>query len=70
MSSSAFVGMAVSSGNTTTLNTTSLDLVNIYSLIAIDPGITNEIMVDDGVATKDGVEAELTNGVVVVVELL
>lgn len=51
MTAAAFVGVAVSSGNTTSLNTTSVDKVDDFDVVAVDPGITGEIIVDSAATT-------------------
>jgi hypothetical protein len=51
MTSAAFVGVAVSSGNTTALNTTATDMVDNFDIVAVDPGIADEIIVDSAATT-------------------
>ena len=47
MSGTAYVGLAVSSGSTTALNTTGMDNVDTADIVAITPAISNKIFVDD-----------------------
>jgi len=46
MTTAALAGIAVSSGNTTTLNATGMQFVNQSSINAVDPGIPSAIIID------------------------